>query len=137
MSETKTLTFAIMDPPYENARSTTLLRLLDIAVRRGHNVNVFAYEGAVYLPFALQKGHPNPAHGRNAEEENHVLPKDLIAAIMATAEQAGTKFDWVNCGMCVDERGADQAIPGVRRGSPADLLKMANESDNTLAIGTR
>jgi hypothetical protein len=25
----------------------------------------------------------------------------------------------------------------VRRGSPADLLKMAQESDNTLVIGTR
>ena len=137
MAETKTLTFAVMDPPYETARSTTLLRMLDIAVRRGHNINVFAYEGAVYLPFALQKAHPNPVHGRDVVEEHHVLPKDLIAAIMATAEKAGTKFDWVNCGMCVDERGADQAIPGVRRGSPADFLKMAQESDNTLVIGTR
>lgn len=137
MAATKTLTFAVMDPPYETERSTTLLRMLDIAVRRGHNINVFAYEGAVYLPFALQKAHPNPVHDRDAVEENHVLPKDLIAAIMATAEKAGTKFDWVNCGMCVDERGADQAIPGVRRGSPADFLKMAQESDNTLVIGTR
>jgi len=91
----------------------------------------------IQLGFALQKAHPNPAHGRNAEEENHMLTKDLIAAVMATAEKGGTKFDWVNCGMCVDERGADQAIPGVRRGSPADLLKMAQESDNTLVIGTR
>jgi len=137
MAENKTLTFAVMDPPYETERSTTLLRLLDIAVRRGHNVNVFAYEGAVYLPFALQKAHPNPAHGRNAEEENHMLTKDVIAALMATAERGGTKLDWVNCGMCVDERGAGEAIAGVRRGSPADLLKMAQESDNTLVIGTR
>ena len=137
MAENKTLTFAVMDPPYETARSTTLLRLLDIAVRRGHNVNVFAYEGAVYLPFALQKAHPNPAHGRNAEEENHMLTKDVIAALMATAERGGTKLDWVNCGMCVDERGVGEAIAGVRRGSPADLLKMAQESDNTLVIGTR
>ena len=137
MAENKTLTFAAMDPPYETERSTTLLRLLDIAVRRGHNVNVFAYEGAVYLPFALQKAHPNPAHGRNAEEENHMLTKDVIAALMATAERGGTKLDWVNCGMCVDERGAGEAIAGVRRGSPADLLKMAQESENTLVIGTR
>ena len=28
MSDRKTLTFALMDPPYENARSTTALRLL-------------------------------------------------------------------------------------------------------------
>lgn len=44
MAEKKTLTFVLMDPPYETARSTTALRLVDIAVRRGHHVNVFAYE---------------------------------------------------------------------------------------------
>ncbi len=59
----KTLTFALMDPPFENARSTTALRLIDIAIKKGYDVNVFAYEGAVYLPFALQKQHPNPVHG--------------------------------------------------------------------------
>ena len=63
----KTLTFALMDPPFENARSTTALRLIDIAVRRGHNVNVFAYEGAVCLPFAKQAPHPNAVHGRSVE----------------------------------------------------------------------
>ena len=26
----KTLTFALMDPPFENARSTTALRLIDL-----------------------------------------------------------------------------------------------------------
>ena len=82
MAETKTLTFAVMDPPFETARSTTLLRLLDIAVRRGHNINVFAYEGAVYLPFAKQAQHANAVHGRTLEEENHPLPRAWIAALM-------------------------------------------------------
>ena len=49
MTDRKTLTFALMDPPFESARSTTALRLIDAALRRGHNVNVFAYEGAVHL----------------------------------------------------------------------------------------
>jgi tRNA 2-thiouridine synthesizing protein D len=35
MSEKKTLTFAIMDPPFEYARSTTVLRLMHVAARRG------------------------------------------------------------------------------------------------------
>src|SRR5262245_125223 len=54
-----TLTFLLMDPPFESARTTSAFRLLDIATRRGHNVNVFAYEGAVALPFAAQKAHAN------------------------------------------------------------------------------
>ena len=133
----KTLTFALMDPPFENARSTTAFRLIDIAVRRGYNVNVFAYEGAVYLPFTKQAAHANAVHGRSVEEENHPLPRVWLQALMREAAAHGAKLDWVNCGLCVDERGAAEAIEGVRRGSPADLWKFAENSDNTLVIGTK
>ena len=133
----KTLTFALMDAPYENARSTTALRLIDVAVKRGFNVNVFAYEGAVYLPFAKQAQHANAVHGRSVEEENHPLPRAWIAALMKAAAAKGAKVDWVNCGLCVDERGAAEAIEGVRRGSPADFWNFAQSADNTLVIGTK
>ena len=133
----KTLTFALMDPPYENARSTTALRLIDLAVKGGFNVNVFAYEGAVFLPFAKQAQHPNAVHGRNVEEENHPLPRTWIAALMKEAGDKGLKLDWANCGLCVDERGAAEAIEGVRRGSPADFWNFAQNSVNTLVIGTK
>ncbi len=132
-----TLTFALMDAPYENARSTTALRLIDLAVKRGFNVNVFAYEGAVYLPFAKQAQHPNAVHGHSVEEENHPLPRAWIAALMKEATAKGVKLEWVNCGLCVDERGAAEAIEGVRRGSPADFWNFAQNSDNTLVIGTK
>ncbi len=137
MAEKKTLTFALMDAPYESARSTTVLRLIAIAARRGYDVNVFAYEGAVYLPFARQQPHPNAVHGRDVEQENHLLPKELVSALIAEAARNGGKLDWVNCGLCVDERGAGEAVDGVRRGSPADFWKFAEASDNTLVIGTR
>ncbi len=137
MADKKTLTFALMDPPYENARSTTGLRLIDIAARRGYDVIVFAYEGAVCLPFALQKAHPNAVHGRDADEEDHPLPREWVAAVIKAAEAAGGKVDWINCGLCVDERGVGEAIDGVRRGTPADFWNAAVASDNTLVIPTR
>lgn len=137
MADKKTLTFALMDPPYEDARSTTALRLIDICARRGHDINVFAYEGAVYLPFARQEAHPNAVHGRDVEEEDHPLPKEWVAAVIKEAEKNGGKVDWVNCGLCVDERGAGEWIEGVRRGTPADFWQMAESSDNTLVIPTR
>ena len=137
MADKKTLTFAIMDAPYENARSTTALRLIEIAAGRGYNINVFAYEGAVYLPFSRQKAHPNAVHGRDVDAEHHPLPHRWVAALMKEAEASGGKIDWVNCGLCVDERGADEPIAGVRRGSPADFWKMAEQSDNTLVIPTK
>lgn len=137
MADNKTLTFALMDPPYEDARSTTALRLINIAVRRGYNVNVFAYEGAVNLPFARQTPHPNAVHGRDVVQEDHPNPKDWVLALLAEARRNGGKLDWVQCGLCVDERGAGEWIEGPRRGSPADFCKFVEESDNTLVIPTR
>src|SRR5438034_9350838 len=103
MAEKKTLSFVLMDAPYENARSTTAFRLIDAALRRGHDVKVFAYEGAVALSFAKQAPHANAVHGRDAAQEDHPNPKDWIAALFAAAGAAGAKLEWMNCGLCVDE----------------------------------
>ena len=137
MATRPTLSFVLMDPPYETARTTTALRLLDIAARRGYNLNVFAYEGAVYIPFSKQAPHANAVHGRDLAQEDHPNPKDWVEAIIAEAQRQGGTVDWVQCGLCVDERGAAESIPGVRRGSPADLVKFAEVSDNTLVIPTK
>jgi tRNA 2-thiouridine synthesizing protein D len=125
-----------MDPPFESARSATALRLIDLALRRGNDVNVFAYEGAVSLSFAGQKPHANSVHGRSEQEEDHPLTRDWIAALRDAAHERGLRLDWANCGLCVDERGMEPSIAGLRRGSPADLARFIQESDNTLVIPT-
>jgi len=111
--------------------------LIDAAIRKGFSVNVFAYEGAVALPFARQAPHANSVHGTDVAAENHPNPKDWIAGLAKAAEQRGAALDWVNCGLCVDERGVGEAIAGVRRGSPADLWKFTQESLTTVVIPTR
>jgi tRNA 2-thiouridine synthesizing protein D len=136
MKRAKTLTFVLMDAPFESSRTATALRLIDASVRRGLNVNIFAYEGAVLLPFKHQQAHPNLVHGRDVEQEDHPLPREWVAGLMEFATQKGTEFQWVNCGLCVDERGAGDAIEGVQRGTPADLWKMASASDNSLVVAT-
>ncbi|MDX1386882.1 MAG: DsrE family protein [bacterium] len=136
MASKKTLTFLLMDPPFENPRSTTALRLIDIAARRGYDINVAAYEGAVCLPFSKQQPHANAVHGNDVEEENHPLPRKWITALMEEAKKNGGKIDWLNCGLCVDERGVGEAIAGVRRGTPVDFWNFAAASDNTLVIPT-
>jgi sulfur relay (sulfurtransferase) complex TusBCD TusD component (DsrE family) len=133
----KTLTFVLMDAPYENSRTTSAFRLIDAAVRRGHHVKVFCYEGAVGLSFAKQAPHANAVHGRDAAQEDHPNPKDWVVALMQSAEKSGGKLEWMNCGLCVDERGVGEVVPGVTRGSPVDLWKGAEASDNTLVIATR
>lgn len=132
-----TLTFAFMDPPFENERTVTFFRLLDISFDRGANVRVFAYEGAVALAFARQQQHGNAVHGRGTEEEDHPLTKNWIAALQRKAASKALKFEWINCGLCVDERGVNEVIEGCGRGGPADLWRYASEATNTLTIGTR
>lgn len=131
------LAFAFMDAPFENSRTVTAFRLIQAALEAGHDVNVFAYEGAVALSFARQAPHANAVHGHDAEQENHPLPRVWIAELLRLATRLGRRLDWVNCGLCVDERGVNEAIEGVRRGSPADFWNMSVESGNTLTIGTR
>ena len=131
-----TLTVAIMDAPYEASASTTAFRIIAAALRKGINVNVFAYEGAVSLTMKDQAPHANPVKGTTVEEEDHPTTKDLVAALVELGENE-PKLTWVNCGLCVDERGAGNWIDGVKRGGPADFLKMATASTRTLVIPTR
>ena len=131
----KTLTVLLMDPPFESANTTTALRIVEAALRKGHTVNVFAYEGAVSLTMQGQQPHPNPAHGKTVEEEHHPLTRDIVHGLLTSG--GGERLQWINCGLCVDERGAGDWIEGPRRGGPGDFWKWVTESDQTLVIPCR
>lgn len=132
----KRLTLALMDPPYESANSTTALRIISAALKKGIHVNVFAYEGAVCLPLRDQAPHANPVKGTSVEEEEHPTTRSFVTSLLEIGGK-NPLLTWVNCGLCVDERGASNAVDGVRRGSPADFFKMAEGSTNTLVIPTK
>ncbi|MDQ3667634.1 MAG: DsrE family protein [Acidobacteriota bacterium] len=135
MSE-KRLTLALMNPPYESANSTTAFRIISAALKQGILVNVFAYEGAVCLASKDQAPHANPVKGTTVEEEEHPTTRAFVSSLLEMGK-GNPLLTWVNCGLCVDERGANNAVEGVKRGSPADFLKMAQESTNTLVIPTK
>jgi len=137
MASGKTLTIGIMDAPYESAKSTTALRIINAALEKGHNVNVFAYEGAVNLTMKAQQPHPNPVKGTSVEQEQHPTTKDWVSSLFTLASKKDVKLDWVNCGLCVDERGAGDWIEGPRRGGPKDFLDASMASDATLVIPTK
>jgi len=132
----RTLTLAIMDAPYEAAASTTAFRIIAAALAKGIDVNVFAYEGAVSLTVKEQAPHANPVKGTSVEEEEHPTTKDLVAALLELG-RSEPRLNWVNCGLCVDERGAGSWIDGVKRGGPANFLEMAVASTTTLVIPTK
>ncbi|GIU84226.1 MAG: hypothetical protein KatS3mg008_1001 [Acidimicrobiales bacterium] len=129
-----TLTIALMDPPYESETTTTAFRIIDAALRKGHRVNVFAYEGAVNITMAEQAPHPNPVKGTDVDEEDHPTTKDWAERLFRISEG---RLDWINCGLCVDERGAGNWIEGPRRGGPGDFVAWVRESDQVLVIPTK
>jgi len=131
-----TITIGIMDPPYESANTPTAFRLVEAAIRKGHNVNVFCYEGATALGYAGQKQHPNAVHGASLEEEDHPNPKDWVKALLAFAAEKSVKLVWCNCGMCVDERGVESQVEDVCRGSPVDAWQSSEGSGRVRMIGT-
>jgi tRNA 2-thiouridine synthesizing protein D len=133
----KALTIAIMDAPYESANTTTAFRIVAAALQKGMDVNVFAYEGAVSLSLKDQQPHANPVKGTTLEQEGHPTTRAFVTGLLGLAQEKGVKLDWVNCGMCVDERGAGNWVEGVRRGGPPDFLKMTEASVNTLVIPTK
>ena len=128
------LCLALMDAPYETERTTTAFRIIHAALGAGHQVRVFAYEGAVSLTMADQAPHPNPVKGTSVEEEQHPNTKEWVAALFKTADG---RLEWVNCGLCVDERGAANWIDGPRRGGPKDFVDFVAAAHQTIVIPTR
>jgi tRNA 2-thiouridine synthesizing protein D len=137
MSTKRSLSLMIMDPPYESSNTMTAFRIIESALKKGIDVNVFAFEGAVSLSSAAQKAHPNPVKETSAADEKHPLTRDFISGLFTTARDSDATLDWVNCGFCVDERGADDWVDGPRRGGPPDFARFYNESTKTLVIATK
>ena len=137
MSNSKTLTFAFMDPPFESERTVTFF---DCWTPRWKKTLTFACLPTKVLSLCLfpnKPPHGNAVHGLNREEESHPLSKDWVAALQQKATDKGLTFEWINCGLCVDERGVNDVIDGCGRGGPPDLWRYASKAFNTLTIGTR
>lgn len=132
----KKLTVAIMDAPYESANSTTALRIIASALKKGIDVNVFAYEGAVSLTIKDQAPHANPVKGTTVEQEEHPTTRSFISSLLEIGK-SDPLLSWVNCGLCVDERGAGDWIEGPRRGAPKDFVDFVEAADVTVVVPTR
>lgn len=123
----KPLTFAFMDPPHGSARTAITMRLIELAVKRGHDVNVFSYRGDPSQTADLHNGHAKTA------DKTEQLSRDWIASLMQKATAKGVRVDWV---ACTYEPEPEDSPIGVRRGSHADFWDMAANSYNMLVVPT-
>ena len=129
-----------MDPPFESANTTTAFRIVEAALRKGHTVHVFAYRGtkvrSTSPPCKGNSRTPTRRTGKPSKEgAHHPLTRDIVRGLLTSG--GGERLQWINCGLCVDERGAGDWIEGPRRGGPGDFWKWVTESDQTLVIPCR
>lgn len=132
-----TITFGFMDPPLESENITTAFRFIDAALRAGHNVNVFAYEGAVGLTSMGLSRHADPVTGASIEEMDHPTTREWVESLQALARTKGVKLTWTNCGLCIEERGLGAQLDGTATGAPKDLIDLADASEGFLFIPTK
>jgi hypothetical protein len=97
-------------------------RLIELAVKRGHDVNVFSYKGE-----PCQAPTSRPAQAASSNDE---LSRDWIAGLMHQATTKGVKVDWV---ACTPREEFDPSV-GIRCGSHADFWDMAAHSHNMLVV---
>jgi len=131
----KKLTLAIMDAPYEKASTTTALRIISAALKKGIDVNVFAYEGAVNLAMKDQAPHANPVKGTTVEQEEHPTTKEFVRSLLEMGKSSPQLTGSI--AGCASTSAVPSTSSTASSAAPADFLKMATESTNTLVIPTK
>ena len=134
MTSGRTLVVTIMDFPYESADPTTALHIIREALKEGHNVKVFAYEGAINLTTKTQQFSGGQVKEASVEEERQTATNDQMSSLFQIANQRGVKLDWVNCRLRVDNREARDSPEGLRDVGPRDLVNASLGSDATMVI---
>jgi tRNA 2-thiouridine synthesizing protein D len=134
MTSRRTLVVTIMDFPYESADPTTALHIIREALMEGHNVKVFAYEGAINFTRKTQQFSDSRVKEASVEEKRQTAANDQMASLFQMAKQRGVKLDWLNCRLCVDNREARDSPEGLRNVGPRDLVNASLESDATMVV---
>lgn len=57
-----------------------------------------------------------------------------MAALLKAAQDGGRKLEWLNCGLCVDERGVGEAIDSGTPRYPDRVERMTSEPSAGLAL---
>ncbi len=121
-----TITVLIGDPPYGTQRVYTALRFAITALREGHQVNMFAFEDALFTAKANQSPHEFPG------VREQLMPNCELLLRAAIGLGARVKL----CGVCAAERGIDPAelIDGVEIAAMRDMVGWVVESDRTVSF---
>lgn len=121
-----------MGAPYESDLATTVLRLVDAALDRGHRLTVWTCGGAT----TLTQRSLGAAKPRNpmALADRHPTTARLVAALVS---KGAGRLRWLVCRQCSEERGALAQIAEVAVQAPFRFLPCVREADVCLSVGVK
>jgi hypothetical protein len=127
-----TIFLIVMGAPYESELTTTLFRLLDAALARGHRLIVWSCGASTTLTLE-SLGECKP---RNVMRHEVVYPSTarLVRTMMA---RYGERLEWHICQQCMEERGTTGQIEGVRIQPPFRFLRYLDQADVCMSMGIK
>ena len=130
MTEAKTLTFVLMDAPFESARTATAMRLLDIAALGAATASTCSPTRARWRSLRASGGACERGARPRRHEENHPLPKIGCSRSWSNGDaRRRARLGELRPVRRRARRGRDDRRRA--RGSPADLLEDGASSPTT------
>jgi tRNA 2-thiouridine synthesizing protein D len=120
------MTVILGEPPYGKERAYLSMRFILTALTEGHDVNLFLFEEAVYLPKEVQESEKRSAD----RDEKLANCKNLMKSALEMG--ANVKV----CGVCARERtlSQDDLIEGVTIGAMQELIRWIVEADKVVSF---
>jgi hypothetical protein len=130
--DSRDLLLLLLGSPYESDLTTTLLRLVESALGRGHRLVVWACGGATALTVrTMGQGKP-----RNPLRPGVRYPSTarLVGALVGGSEG---RLRWYVCRQCMEERGATAQIAEVKVQPAFSFLPCLESADVCLSLGVK
>lgn len=127
--------FGMMGTPYQSETVTSLFRMVESALKQGHQVTVWNCGHATGL-----------SQSTLVRPRDSFLAKDVEAFNPNTAEMIQALFrrygptkqlDWLVCRYCMEERGATHQIPEAKVKIPFSFQHYLSAADISLVLGVK
>jgi sulfur relay (sulfurtransferase) complex TusBCD TusD component (DsrE family) len=120
------MTIMLGEPPYGQERAYLTMRFILTALHEGHNVNLFLFEEAIYLP--KEEGES----GETSADLDEKLSNSKNLMKSAIEMGANVKV----CGVCARERALsqDDLVEGATIGAMQDLIRWIMEADKVVSF---
>jgi sulfur relay (sulfurtransferase) complex TusBCD TusD component (DsrE family) len=133
----KSLFIGVMGAPYESELSTTVVRMVDEALRQCRRVTVWTCGGATSLTLrALGDSKPrNLLDLATGRTDMHYHSTAALAGELL--EMSEGRLQWLVCRHCMEERGAIDQMSGVKIVSAFKFLHHLDQADVSMVMGVK